>query len=71
MVSFDTSATALGYKAPALVVHGCIHLIQPAHSHFIPQFLKNGLVDRLLLVGRAIKTTVLEYDSAKSVTWQC
>ena len=34
MVSFDASATALGYKAPALVMHGCIHLIQPAHPHF-------------------------------------
>ncbi len=34
MVSFDASAAALGYKAPALVMHGCIHLIQPSQSHF-------------------------------------
>src|SRR5437762_8625609 len=34
MVSFEASAVALGYKAPALVMHGCIHLIQPANPYF-------------------------------------
>jgi len=56
-VLFDASATALGYKAPALVMHGCIHLIQPSQSYFYSPSSKKRLVDRLLLVGRAIKRT--------------
>jgi len=43
MLSFDASATALGYKAPALVMHGCIHLIQPPQSHFYSPVFEKGL----------------------------
>src|SRR6266581_6988086 len=40
MVPFDASATALGYKVPALVMRSCIHLIEPALSHFYSPSLK-------------------------------
>jgi len=30
----------MGYKAPASVMDGCIHLIQPGKRIFIPRFLK-------------------------------
>jgi len=42
----------MGYKAPASVMDGCIHLIQPAQSHFYSSvFEKKRLAD--LLVGRS------------------
>jgi len=39
---FGASATAMGYKAPASVMDGCIHLIQPGGRIFIPRFSKKG-----------------------------
>ena len=42
VVLFDASATAIRYEAPASVMDGCIHLTQPAQSHFYsPVFEKN------------------------------
>jgi hypothetical protein len=42
VVLFDASATAMEYEAPASVMDACIHLIQPAQSHFYsPVFEKN------------------------------
>src|SRR5438128_9254930 len=39
-MSFDASVTTLGVQGSCLVMHGCIHLIQPAHSHFYSPVFK-------------------------------
>jgi hypothetical protein len=56
MVSFDASAAALGYKAPALVMHGCIHLIRPPRPYFYSQSLKKWQTEGVLLGVHSIKT---------------